>query len=317
MMAQVDATPPLAFTAAFPDTGAADERETARAVAAAVGAMHIEVEITAHDFWRMLPAIVACMDDPAADYAIVPTYLLARKAARDVKVVLTGEGGDELLGGYGRYRAALRPWPLTKAPWRSHRLARLGVLRQQPGRKVWRRGIAALEVEAATNGFSELQKLQATDIGAWLPNDLLTKLDRCLMVHGLEGRVPFLDPKVMEAVFALPRGLKIRGNRGKWLLRRWLAEACPAAAAMAPKQGFTVPVGDWIARQGPRLAPLVAGAPGIAEICNPEAVEGLFRAADVRHGNAMWMLLFYALWHGRHILGRPANGDVFAVLSDV
>ena len=86
---------------------------------------------------------------------------------------------------------------------------------------------------------------------------------------------------------------------------------------MAPKRGFTVPVGDWIVAEGARLAPLVARAPGIAEVCKPEAVAALFRAADRRHGNAMWLLLFYALWHGRHILGRRNSGDVFAALSDV
>jgi asparagine synthase (glutamine-hydrolysing) len=313
MMARIDAKPPLAFTAAFPGTGVADERGTARAVAAALGAVHVEVEIAASDFWKSLPAIAAAMDDPAADYAVVPTYLLARQAARDVKVVLTGEGGDEILAGYGRYRSALRPWPFARRPWRQHRLARLGVLRAIPAG--WRAGLDRLESEVAAAGFRGLQAVQAADAAAWLPNDLLTKLDRCLMAHGVEGRVPFLDPVMAAAAFALPRGLKIRGGRGKWLLRRWLAAECPAAAAMAPKRGFTVPVGDWIAGEGRRLAALVAAQPGIVEVCRPEAVAALFRAADPAHGNAMWLLLFYALWHQRHILGRRAGGDVFAALD--
>jgi asparagine synthase (glutamine-hydrolysing) len=315
MMATVTPTPPLAFTAAFPGTAAADERATARAVAASVGAVHVEVEISAADFWRTLPAIVAAMDDPAADYAIVPTYLLARQAARDVKVVLTGEGGDEIFAGYGRYRAALRPWPLAKEPWRHHRLAGLGLLRSPVQRRTWREGMTAVEAEVARAGYRGLQALQASDMAAWLPYDLLSKLDRCLMAHGLEGRVPFLDPLVARVAFPLPRSLKIHNGRGKWLLRRWLAEACPAAAAMAPKRGFTVPVGEWIAASAPRLAPLIAGQPGVAEVCKPDAVIDLYRTADVRHGHAMWLLLFYALWHQRHILGLRCNGDVFAALQ--
>ncbi len=313
MMARINSAPVLAFTAAFPDTDVADERDAARAVAAAAGAVHVEVEVTAGDFWRHLPAIVAAMDDPAADYAIVPTYMLARQAARDVKVVLTGEGGDELLAGYGRYRTALRPWPFGKRPWRSHKLAEIDVLRSPP--TGWRKGIDDIEAQVARAGFSGLQALQAADCAAWLPNDLLAKLDRCLMAHGLEGRVPFLDPVMAAAAFSLPRGLKIQGNRGKWILRQWLSRHCPAAAALAPKKGFTVPVGAWIAAQGPRLAPLVARQTGIAEVCRPDAVETLFRAAEPKHGNALWMLLFYALWHQRHILGRRSGGDVFAALQ--
>ena len=76
-----------------------------------------------------------------------------------------------------------------------------------------------------------------------------------------------------------------------------------------------MPVGAWIAAQGPRLAPLVARQAGIAEVCRPEAVEALFRASEAKHGNALWMLLFYALWHQRHILGRRSAGDVFAALQ--
>jgi asparagine synthase (glutamine-hydrolysing) len=90
--------------------GAADEREAAATAARAAGARHVRVDITRDMVWRHLPEIIACMDDPAADYAIIPTWFLARAARQEVKVVLSGEGGDELFGGYGRYRAAMRPW---------------------------------------------------------------------------------------------------------------------------------------------------------------------------------------------------------------
>ncbi len=311
-MARLNAKPVLAFTAAFPGTAAHDERAAARAAAMAVGAIHVEVDVTAADFWAALPAIAEAMDDPVADYAIVPTYLLAKQATRDVKVVLTGEGGDELFAGYGRYRAAVRPL-LPKRPWRRPLFAFDGL---RAPLKDWRRSIAAAERESAAAGFTGLGAAQAVDIATWLPGDLLTKLDRCLMAHGLEGRVPFLDPAVAAFAFALPDRQRVRGH-GKWIVRHWLAENFRAANAFLPKRGFTVPVAEWIAAEGRRLGPLVARAPGVAEMCHAEAVERLFAglASNLKGGSAAWMLLFYALWHRRHMLGLRAAGDVFSTLS--
>ena len=313
MMARLNDRPVLAFTAGFPGTMAHDEREGARAAAAAAGARHVEIEVTAQDFWRRLPAIAAAMDDPAADYAVVPTYLLAEAASRHVKVVLTGEGGDELFAGYGRTRAALRPWPFSKRPWRRHRLVDSGVLREVP--RGWRDGMARVETETGARFGRGLRALQAVDCAAWLPNDLLLKVDRCLMAHGVEGRVPFLDPAVAAFAFPLADRQKIRERRGKWLLRQWLAENFPPAQAFAAKKGFTVPVVEWIAAEGKRLGPLVARQPGISELCGPGRVEALFSAVDKRNGGAAWALLFYALWHQRHIIGAFADGDVFSVLA--
>ena len=266
--------------------------------------------------WRHLPEIVACMDDPAADYAIIPSWFLARRARQDVKVVLCGEGGDEVFGGYGRYRSAMRPW------WQGGRVMRsrgafdkLDVLRTRP--MGWRDGLAAAEAGAARPGRTRLAVAQATDVADWLPHDLLLKLDRCLMAHGVEGRTPLLDPAVTAAGFRLPDAMKVRDGRGKWLLRQWLSQHMPEARPFAPKQGFTVPVGAWIGGQGARLGPLVAAQPGVAEIADPGRVAALFRAAGSgRHeGFAAWTLLFYALWHRTHILGHAPAGSVFDTLG--
>jgi asparagine synthase (glutamine-hydrolysing) len=157
---------------------------------------------------------------------------------------------------------------------------------------------------------------QATDMVDWLPNDLLTKLDRCLMAHGLEGRTPLLDPAITEAAFRLPDALKVRKGTGKWLLRTWLAQAMPEARPFAKKQGFTVPVGAWIGAHADRLAPLLAADEAVAEVVQPDRVAGLLRAASSKHeAFAAWALLFYALWHRRHVRGMPPVGDVFETLS--
>ncbi|MGH6718736.1 MAG: asparagine synthase-related protein, partial [Alphaproteobacteria bacterium] len=177
-------------------------------------------------------------------------------------------------------------------------------------------GLVGARAHAAAAGRTGLQAEQAVDIAEWLPADLLAKIDRCLMAHGLEGRTPLLDPAVAAVAFVLPDALKVRGRTGKWLLRRWLAANVPDGRAMARKRGFTVPAAAWIARAGRRLGPLVARQPGIVEACLPERVEALFRAAaDRRRGRAAWLLLFYALWHARHIEGRELQGDTFEMLA--
>lgn len=315
-MMRLNERPVRAFTAGFPGTGARDERAHARSVAKAAGAEHIEVEVTADDFWRELPGIAGAMDDPAGDYAIVPTYMLAKAARRDVKVVLCGEGGDELFGGYGRYRAAMRPWFLGgRSMRRKGLLDGLGVLRDESG--AWRDGISVAEAEAAGNGRSRLQIAQATDCADWLPHDLLLKLDRCLMAHGMEGRTPFLDPVVANYAFRLPDALKVHRGLGKYILRQWLARALPDAKPFEKKRGFTVPVAEWMAQKSAMLAPRVARSPGVAALCYPEAVTRLFeRIADnKRAGMACWQLLFYALWHRIHIEGAPANLPILETLE--
>jgi asparagine synthase (glutamine-hydrolysing) len=315
LMSRLNSEPVLAFTAGFDVPEAADQRDHAAAVAKAVGARHEAIEINEAMVWQHLPEIIACMDDPAADHAIIPTWFLARRARQDVKVVLSGEGGDEIFAGYPRYRTAMKPWWLGgRAMYGRGSFDRVNVLRTRP--TAWRDGIAAAEARSAEDGRSRLAAAQATDLVDWLPHDLLLKLDRCLMAHAVEGRTPFLDRGVAAAAFRLPDGLKMRDGLGKWILRKWLEKNLPMAKPFAPKQRFTVPVGAWIKGQGARLGPLMAAQPGVAEIAHPDRVIALFR--DIRRwrdGFAAWKLLFYALWHRRHILGLPPVGDVFETLG--
>lgn len=314
VMSRLNQSPVHALTAGFPGSDVHDERAHAKVVAKACGADHEEITLNEDDFWRELPAITAAMDDPCADYAVVPTYMLARKAHEaGLKVVLSGEGGDELFAGYGRYRRQCRPAIFGGRPMRHAAiLDGTGVLREDP--RGWRDGVAAAEREARDYGHNSLQIAQAVDCADWLPNDLLTKLDRCLMAHGVEGRVPFLDPFVADFAFKLPNRLKVHGRTGKWLLRKWLETALPESLPFTPKRGFTVPVGHWISGQGSKLGTLVAQQAGVVEVCDPDAVECLFNAGDTK-GHAQWTLLFYALWHQHHIIGSDAAGGVFDVLS--
>ena len=317
LMAELNEQPVMAFTAGFESYSVPDEREHATKVALSLGAEVIDVSITEKDFWQRMPEITAVVDDPAADYAILPTFLLGEAAGRSgLKVVLTGEGGDELFAGYGRYRSVMRPW------WKGGRnmhtrgiLDGLGVLRQDVAG--WRDNISASE-EMLNNGtLTKLQIAQAADCSNWLPNDLLTKLDRCLMAHGVEGRTPYLDLNVADVAFRLPDRLKLKDGLGKWILRKWLDKRLPISEAFTRKRGFSVPVADWIFSRGPELAPLVAAQEGVMEICHSKKVEELFYRKTKKTGFAAWLLLFYALWHNFHIMGnKDVDGNVFDILNE-
>ena len=278
--------------------GARDERAAAEAVAKALNLDWRETSFDDADFWRILPRICWALDDPTTDYASLPTYKLAEAAKGTLTVVLTGEGGDEMFAGYGRYRRGLRPRflggraaePQVNAPHLPDKGG--GALDR------WR---AVANEWAAPYGSTVLQSSQISDIKTWLPADLLLKLDRCLMAHGLEGRTPFLDEKVAEFAFRLPDRLKVRGRFGKWLLRRWLERHCPAAEPWAKKKGFTVPVAAFIAPRAADLGPKIAACEGVAKVCDVEAVKAIF--ADDRSAHARWPLLFYAVWWNIHVAG--------------
>ncbi len=295
LTAQLSGQPIHSFVCGFEATGAADERARARAVAGALNLQLHEVTFTEDDFWQLLPQVAWAGDDPTTDPACLPTLKLAMAAQDHVKVVLTGEGGDELFGGYGRYRRALRPW------WLGGRKASpQGAFRHLPG-VLYQAPDMALDIwraEAASAGVfkDRLLAAQSADIATWLPADLLLKLDRCLMAQGLEGRTPFLDPQVAAFARSLPTGLKVRGRHGKYLLRCWLAEHLPAAQPFSRKQGFSVPLHSWLAPHGARLADLLGADPYVRELAHPDKVRALLHPLRPEHAQAAYNLMFYALW---------------------
>lgn len=162
LMSRLNARPVTAFTCGFDAPGARDERAQAEKVARALNLDWRETAFDEADFWRILPEVAWALDDPTADYATLPTYKLAEAAKGTLTVVLTGEGGDELFGGYGRYRRALRPRLLGGRP-AEPRGARPEVL-------------AAWRAQArAPRGLTALQGAQWADVVTWLPNDLAAK----------------------------------------------------------------------------------------------------------------------------------------------
>ncbi len=133
-------------------------------------------------------------------------------------------------------------------------------------------------------------------------------------MHGVEGRTPFLDPKVAAFAFRLPDARKAGARFGKVLLRQWLAGAFPEAGAWARKKGFKPPVGAWMAARGEELGRLVAAHPALDGVLPEATIRAAFDDA-ARAPQPAWSLLFTALWHGRHVLGLPADGTIAEVLQ--
>jgi asparagine synthase (glutamine-hydrolysing) len=300
MMSRLNERPVTAYTCGFETasgkTGVRDERGQAEKVARALDLDWRDVAFTEEDFWKVLPLAADALDEPTTDYAALPTYKLAEEAKGTLTVVLTGEGGDEIFGGYGRYRRALRP--AIFGGRQSGPRADALFLRDhgQAAVERWRQATAPLGTEPF--GLTPLQEAQSRDIHGWLPSDLLLKLDRCLMAHGLEGRTPFLDPEVARFGFYLPDRYKVRGRLGKWLLRRWLQRHCPASDPFAKKSGFTPPVQAWIAPRASDLGPRIAALEGVRNTCNLQTVRAVFD--DERYAEHRWPLLFFAVWWSIH-----------------
>jgi asparagine synthase (glutamine-hydrolysing) len=262
-----------------------NELENARLVADRYGTDHHEL-VLRPDAAELLPRLAEIFDEPLADSSALPTYLVSELASRHVKVALSGEGGDELFGGYYTYvadllaprlgplAAALRPL-VDRLPsssekasfdYKAKRFARGAGLGPLERHHAWKeifspdargalRGDAAggfdpLEVYRRrfeeTEGAELLARMQDLDLGIYLVDDLLVKTDRASMAHSLETRVPFLDTVVAELALALPTQMKVRGFSKKRLLRRAAAPLLPRQIVRGKKQGFSIPAAAWL-----------------------------------------------------------------------
>ncbi|XDZ64793.1 asparagine synthase (glutamine-hydrolyzing) [Alphaproteobacteria bacterium LSUCC0684] len=322
MMARLNTAPVNAYTVVFDTAGqgrSVDESRLASHLCEKLGARHSVVPFGADDFDRIAGLAALACDDPVADYAILPTLHLAKRAAEDVKVILSGEGGDEFFAGYGRYRSATgifrskpmrRPGPALRADILQPDLAQS--LRQDMYQRA-DKGIPL--IQRILEPDASLRQVQARDIEEWLPDNLLIKLDRCLMRHGVEGRTPFIDRELSAYGYHLPRREKINSRQGKFLLKTWLHRELPEAEAFSRKRGFTVPVGEWIAQRADTLVPLLRLQPGLSSLVREGALEPVIRKAAHGQGQLAWRLLFYALWHQIHIGGVAADQPIRDILA--
>lgn len=297
-----DKVPCKAYTICFSEDGEALP-SAAAAMAARAGMGHVDVPYTRADFWQDMVEAAWALDDAVADYAMLPSLKLARTARADgVKVVFSGEGGDEMMAGYRRFWEA--PWKkaLRKLPLRQGGARKLAPYVRAAYMKGLGRAHGVKGVDA--KGLSALQRAQLANVAGSMPGDLFAKLDRCLMAHGLEGRVPYLDDRFAAYAFGLPDGEKVREGFGKWCLRSYLADHGEADMAWRPKQGFSVPVGPWLAADREKVEAVCAASPLLREILKPKALEALLgRLPDRKVVEPVFTLLFLAMWHALHVEG--------------
>ncbi|MDN5850645.1 MAG: asparagine synthase (glutamine-hydrolyzing), partial [Nitrococcus sp.] len=321
------------YSVGFDGAGFRDELPLAEATAHRLGIRLHPVRPDGDDLLRALPRSIWAADELMRDAANLPTLMLAQASAGRHKVVFSGEGGDEVFAGYRRFM----PNPLERtlkrllAPSSGGHRASQAVARRQR-RQLYADALLAAAPAAGAmfreawlatpSAWSDLQRRQYVELTTALPDNLLVKVDRMLMQHGIEGRVPFLDHRVVEFGLGLPDRLKIRDGHGKWFLKQWAARFLNRDALFAPKRGFHVPL-----RQGfgdsalQRLARALPGHPGIRAWFRPQGVRARLHA-DSHAGELSrvgFALLEFALWHQLFIDGDgdppPAGVDPVALLE--
>lgn len=315
------------FSVAMPDARY-DESPIARRVAAHIGADHHELD-AAGDVERDLRFLVENTGEPLGDSSLLPTYWLSRAAKREVTVALSGDGGDELFGGYDRYRAMRlirrhRAWmrfmPALTADGetkstasRVGRLVRaargktpadqyLDIIRIFGPRHLARLGLtqtdAALRFPRAVD---PAEAARVWDFTHYLPFDLLRKVDRASMAVALEVRCPLLDTAVMDLALSTPMRALMSGGGTKTLLRRVASRWLPADVVNRPKMGFAIPIGPWFA--GPMREMLerwLLDEPALADMgMSAEALEALIAehaTGDLDHTQRLFTLLSLSMW---------------------
>jgi len=345
LMVELSSVPVRTFTIGF-DVPAFDESKHARAVADVLGTSHTVEYLTERDALELIPAVPYMYGEPFADPSALPTHLVARTARHHVTVSLSGDGGDEALGGYHRYQH-LAIASMIAGPYSVGRLLQPAVA-QLPGKfgraaallslppvEVYRRFVsffAPAEVRSltgATPRFEEYerawsstpgrpvrQRAMLADLLTYLPEAILAKVDRAAMATSLETRAPFLDHRVLEFALQLPPRLV----REKRLLKQLVYRRVPRAIMDRPKQGFGVPLGRWFrgelkAMVLETLAPNRLAAVGIQDDAVVRRVVDQHMSGRVDHSARIWALVVLVMWRdARERRSRPRVSVGRAVL---
>lgn len=354
-MSRLAAGPVRSYSIGF-HQGGYDEAAHAQAVAVHLGTDHTEQYVEERDAIDLIPRMGALFDEPFADSSQVPTLMVCMLARQDVVVALSGDGGDELFGGYERYAWTMRLWsrisriprPVRQAmaigmvavpPRMATSLAKLAnrcvprrLRVRNPSDKVrlmallfgatsasdlyqllighWKQPNRIL-AEALSKeeqplfptvpSMDDWHEMMMMDLLGYLPDDILVKVDRTSMSIGLEARVPLLDHRIVELAWQLPLNVKVREGEGKWILRQILDDMVPREHWDRPKQGFGVPIGQWL--RGPLRdwaeALLAEDRLRREGFFQPTAVRKAWRrhlAGTLDLGAYMWDILMFQAW---------------------
>ena len=354
-MAEASPRPVQTFSIGF-DEPEFDELEHARAVAKHFGTDHHEF-VVRPDGLSILDRLIEHFDEPFADSSAIPTWYVSEVARRHVTVVLSGDGGDELFGGYDRYlphprvarfdrvrvpglrHLARAVWPLLAHGARGKNFLR-HVARDENGRYLdsiaffqpdekaalytgdVRRALGAADAERVLarqfDRFAALpahSRMMRFDFETYLPEDVLTKVDRMSMAHSIESRVPLLDNEVIEFASTLPSSMKIRHGRRKHVFKEALRGLIPPHILDRRKQGFGVPLGVWFRGGLTGVFSEVLGSPRARQrgYFEPAFVDRLVRehlAGTRDHTLRLWQLLVFELWHRQYVDAPAAAARV-------
>ena len=333
------------FNLGFANDTSQSEHEEAAAVAKHIGSRHHAMMVTPDDVLSAFDSWVDVFDEPFGDQAALPTMLLSKLTRQEVTVVLTGEGADELFSGYSNYRKRVNEERITSilghpmsplralvphlpALWQKDRIVKaMGVAHSRryatipnlfdrsthPGllsdaflaQSTTHIADYAEGLFEQCNSASYLEKIMNVDMRLWLPDDLLTKVDRATMAYSLEARVPYLDHKFVEFVAQLSPDLKQHGKTTKYLLKKLAEKYLPHDIIYRPKQGFVMPLTQW----------LEGGLkPRMEHALSNDGLEkrGLFRKGALQrvlnehrhkrsnHAGRLWALTVLELWFSRY-----------------
>jgi asparagine synthase (glutamine-hydrolysing) len=310
------------FSAAFTENEF-NEASFSRLVSKRFGTRHHEILVTKGKATRIASRLVELMDEPFADSSSIPTYAVCELASAYVKTVLSGEGADELFGGYS--------WHVVKAPL--GRVWDAAAIAEHPTRVVfaenertalyskdWKNEIRKLHRSAShsveshnLNGLSPLNRSLLEDLRIYLPSDILFKSDRMSMIHSLEVRVPFLNHQFAEFAIRLPEKMKVNGKTRKYLLKRIMTGILPQPILERPKKGFAIPMDLWLWEKGQWREMIYdtifsrrTRDRGQLDMKILERLQHEHERLENFHGYKLWTIYTFEMWQ-RTFLDRSCN----------
>ncbi|PLR79441.1 asparagine synthase (glutamine-hydrolyzing) [Bacillus sp. V3-13] len=317
------------------------EIDVAKETAEKLGVENISHVITPQEYMDELPKIMWHMDDPLADPAAVPLYFVAREARKHVTVVLSGEGADELFGGYNIYREPQSLEVFNKIP-RTGKAMLKGIARMMPdgmrGKSFIERGVTPMEERYIGNakmfteeekrnilnvyneslnyrditkplyeeseGYDPVDRMQYIDIHTWMRGDILLKADKMTMAHSLELRVPFLDKAVFETASKIPTSLKTANGTTKYILRKAAEGIVPDHVLNRKKLGFPVPIRHWLKDEMNDWAKKMIRESNTDHLINKQYLLNLLDdhcQNKADNSRKIWTVLMFMLWHDVYV----------------
>lgn len=324
------------FSVGFDHNGFS-EIDVAKETADKLGVENISYVITPEEYMNEFPKIMWHMDDPLADPACVPLYFVAREARKHVTVVLSGEGADELFGGYNIYREPQDLEMFNKIP-RVGKVLLKGIANIMPegtkGKSFIERGVTPMEeryignakmfteeekrqllnvykagldyrditkpLYAESQGYDPVDRMQYIDIHTWMRGDILLKADKMTMAHSLELRVPFLDKAVFEIASKIPTSLKTANGTTKYILRKAAEGVVPDHVLNRKKLGFPVPIRHWLKNEMNDWAKNIIRESSTEHLINKSYLLKLLDdhcQGKADNSRKIWTVLTFMVWH--------------------